>query len=221
MIVGIMDIYRVSEDSNNQGHQPPHPSNTTTNETLPEPTTSQPTPPLPQKQSQPEGTLPKNNEPTPAQKRNISETLSPPPATNEEKNPPNFDSFRTPELKALKKHRFSNSRENLTTLLEEQLLPSKNIIEKGADPSVMKFVQGKTPRWRLRNANWELFSSTIEESLEGFHIPENIDDAVATFTNIITQTARQTIGKTKILRNKIPVPWWNQECEKAIRDSKN
>nr|CAH7721112.1 unnamed protein product [Callosobruchus chinensis] len=52
------------------------------------------------------------------------------------------------------------------------------------------------------------------------NILDNIDLTVRTFTNTIIEAAHSAIGKTKLVHKHNPVPWWNQDCEKVMKESK-
>jgi len=75
-------------------------------------------------------------------------------------------------------------------------------------------------RWSIRKANWDLFSSLIEKKTESLPTPspENIDADVKEFTDIITEAALITIGKSKSSSPRPRVPWWNEEIKKAIQN---
>ncbi|VVC27163.1 Endonuclease/exonuclease/phosphatase, partial [Cinara cedri] len=71
-----------------------------------------------------------------------------------------------------------------------------------------------TPKWLLRNPNWSAFSNTIENLLTTkqfdillqTNLPTDIDNIVETFSNIITQAAESTIGKSQpsFIKKKVP-----------------
>ncbi|XP_057660735.1 uncharacterized protein LOC130896571 [Diorhabda carinulata] len=48
----------------------------------------------------------------------------------------------------------------------------------------------------------------------------DVQKCVLNFNKIILDSASQHIGQTKDIKGHTPVPWWNQDCEKAIREAK-
>lgn len=74
------------------------------------------------------------------------------------------------------------------------------------------------PRWKIKEANRNLFNSLIENSISTLKPPskDDIDDDVNQFSNLITATAKMSIG---IANNKLKrprVPWWNDEIKISI-----
>jgi len=90
-------------------------------------------------------------------------------------------------------------------------------------------INSKKPstKWNLKNANWALFSEKIEYELTQnlFNLNTNgnqseIDSIVTKFTNIILDAANFTIGLKTYQNTKKTVPWWNKECQEAIKTYK-
>jgi hypothetical protein len=77
-------------------------------------------------------------------------------------------------------------------------------------------------RWSIRIANWNLFSSLIEKKTNNLSnpSPENINVDVKEFTDMITETALITKGKSKNSSLRLRVPWWNDEIKKNIQNKK-
>lgn len=75
-------------------------------------------------------------------------------------------------------------------------------------------------RWSIKKANWDIFSSLIEKKTENLPTSslENIDTDVKEFTDMITETALITIGKSKSSFPRPHVPWWNDEIIKAFHN---
>jgi hypothetical protein len=90
-----------------------------------------------------------------------------------------------------------------------------------------KPIEKSTPKWLLRNPDWLSFANKVDNLLatKQFEtllqpIPSfYIDNIVETFSSIITVTATCTIGRSQPFY-KIKVPWWNENCESAIKNYK-
>lgn len=76
-------------------------------------------------------------------------------------------------------------------------------------------------KWRLEKANWVEYQNILNIYLQDFNITEhdNATTLVQNFTKIIIRAAEETIGYKKTSHSK-SVPWWNEDCYKAISDSK-
>lgn len=48
----------------------------------------------------------------------------------------------------------------------------------------------------------------------------NINDIITKFVDIILDAANQSIPKTTGATQKRNTPWWNTECQKAIKEAK-
>lgn len=74
-------------------------------------------------------------------------------------------------------------------------------------------------RWNYEKANWTEYVKMVEE---GLHINEvrNVDDIEVISEKIIgvmKNAAVSNIPKSKGRRKTKMVPWWNKECDEAIR----
>ncbi|KAL4103943.1 hypothetical protein QTP88_019260 [Uroleucon formosanum] len=82
-------------------------------------------------------------------------------------------------------------------------------------------------KWNLSKPNWKLFSELVEHDLILNPIDlnvnitqEHIDSIVNDFSNIILKAANIAIG-IKSRNNKLrTTPWWNSECNNAIKKYK-
>ena len=80
--------------------------------------------------------------------------------------------------------------------------------------------------WSFRNVNWELYKKTISDKCLNKKVSEsleqlNIQGKYNLIINIINEAANETIKRVTIggdKRGKKPVPWWNDKCEKAIKE---
>ena len=73
--------------------------------------------------------------------------------------------------------------------------------------------QQDIPRWREKKANWEQFTVSTDQM-------ENIPDLSPTefikaITTKIQEAAEMSIPKSSGYYTTSPVPWWNEDCEKA------
>lgn len=75
-------------------------------------------------------------------------------------------------------------------------------------------------RWRLNKANWTDFSQHIDDNIHLAKLQDDITATVEDFNKIIIDAAYHAIGKTAHIKKYNAVPWWNEECESAIKASK-
>ncbi len=75
------------------------------------------------------------------------------------------------------------------------------------------------PRWKIENANWEYFQIICaEKCLKLNEIKEiEINEFNNALVNEIILSAEETIPKSKGNRKCKNVPWWNDECSKAVK----
>ena len=72
--------------------------------------------------------------------------------------------------------------------------------------------QTNTYIWNTSKANWGKFTS-----LSKFTSPLNeVDKAINDFTCHINKAANSSMPKITNVRNKRPLPWWNEECKIAV-----
>lgn len=81
------------------------------------------------------------------------------------------------------------------------------------------------PRWKFKKANWEEYRRTIEGVIETLNYLEaktsdEINSIVSHFESIILGAADKAIPKTKSKIGNKNLPWWNEECEHAIKEAK-
>jgi len=70
--------------------------------------------------------------------------------------------------------------------------------------------------WKLAKANWTNFSSKASSNL-GRNYPNDLEDPVEHFTDILTNIANSTILKSKPHSKKRDPIWLNDECMNSIR----
>lgn len=80
-----------------------------------------------------------------------------------------------------------------------------------------KPISTNNKRWKLKTANWQTFT----EEMDKYQLPltnnTQIDHIIEHFTDAINQAAEKSIEKYSNTPKKRQVPWWNQECYKAIK----
>lgn len=76
------------------------------------------------------------------------------------------------------------------------------------------------PRWRINKGNWLLFDELLNECEFVKNKSQNIDELIDDFNTKLKTAGLIAIGKTTFFNKKHPLPWWNPECETAIRQSK-
>ncbi|KAL4135297.1 hypothetical protein QTP88_006915 [Uroleucon formosanum] len=74
--------------------------------------------------------------------------------------------------------------------------------------------------WKIKNANWNLFSSTLEVNTPFLPPPSrtSITTDVSNFTALIQDTAKISIGESlNKITHRPRVPWWNDDIKKSIQ----
>lgn len=66
--------------------------------------------------------------------------------------------------------------------------------------------------------NQELIDNPINMEIDIDQTQINL--IIEKFSNIILEAANKTIGKTNTIKKNKTVPWWNNECDKAIKNYK-
>lgn len=69
-------------------------------------------------------------------------------------------------------------------------------------------------KWRISNANWDLFRNEVDLQLEETSLSDDTDHAIHQLTSIITKSAENHIEKLTIN------PWWNETCNTAVKECK-
>lgn len=74
-------------------------------------------------------------------------------------------------------------------------------------------------KWKLKTANWQLF--TLE--MDNYNLPDtsntNIDEIVKHLTEAVNKAAEKSINSYSSNRKRRQVPWWNQECYEAMKNN--
>lgn len=74
--------------------------------------------------------------------------------------------------------------------------------------------------WNIPKANWNLFALKVEEYLCPLSETATINQLVANFTSGLVKAANEAVGRKSNNPRAHTVPWWNKDCEDAIRESK-
>lgn len=86
-------------------------------------------------------------------------------------------------------------------------------------------------KWKLKKPNWELFSSLLDHTLQNSELHTidftnqnlnqiKMDELILKLSNFITEAATIAIGKSNRPLHRKIVPWWNDECNSAIKKYK-
>lgn len=76
-------------------------------------------------------------------------------------------------------------------------------------------------KWKLNRANWDLYQELLQGRLSNLTIGGDVDTTLAQLNHMIVESAKIAIGKTSNVKRRRVVPWWNQECDQAIKQSKH
>src|SRR5207253_7537495 len=57
----------------------------------------------------------------------------------------------------------------------------------------------------------------FQDSVEDF---DDVGSAVADFTATVTAAAHASIPRSSTKASRLPVPWWNEECKRAVQERK-
>lgn len=75
-------------------------------------------------------------------------------------------------------------------------------------------------KWNLRNPDWKFFQDLFINKLKDVHFNDDIDPLVNEITDLITSTALTSLGQIFYSGKRKSVPWWNNQCESAIKKYK-
>ena len=74
----------------------------------------------------------------------------------------------------------------------------------------------RMPQWNLRKADWTSFTADCVLHLDSMETSaDNLNDELC--ENML-RSANKHIPKTSPLPKRIPVPWWSDDCQRAIRE---
>ena len=72
-------------------------------------------------------------------------------------------------------------------------------------------------KWNLKKADWLKYQTIIENKINALQKNNEIDLLVNSFTDILTQTGEESIGKISNYSKRNLVPWWNDQCKISIK----
>lgn len=75
-------------------------------------------------------------------------------------------------------------------------------------------------RWNIRKADWEKFKSLCTIYIDEKLISEDVDIFTKNFTTAISICAEKSIPTTKPMMSREGVPWWNENCQKALKQKR-
>ena len=77
----------------------------------------------------------------------------------------------------------------------------------------------RVPRWQLQKADWSEFSHLCHNEIvrDAF---DGVEDQISHFTQLLVNIATKTIPKSSANPRSKHKPWFNTDCEEAIKDSK-
>ena len=106
-------------------------------------------------------------------------------------------------------------------VLQESTLGSDHypiLVKIGIEPCVRD--RCKEKRWKLEGANWVNFSKLTSGKCAMLSIDHgmNIDEINHELVEVVIESAKQSIPMRSGNIRKKSVPWWNDNCTKAIRD---
>ena len=85
--------------------------------------------------------------------------------------------------------------------------------------SIQTHEEDHIAKWKLNNANWDLFHSLCDESLTSSSLSDSTD-CIADFTSSLIDISEKCIPKTSTNPKKSN-PWYNDDCKEAIKQRKD
>lgn len=76
---------------------------------------------------------------------------------------------------------------------------------------------GSVSRFDFSRAKWEEFESNIGENLEFINSEGSIDDYNDSLSEVILNAALESIPCRGVPKERVIVPWWNSDCDKAVK----
>ncbi len=77
-------------------------------------------------------------------------------------------------------------------------------------------VEERIPKRIFEKADWDQFKKMREETMTRIDISGKIEEVNNQVTSAIIMAVEEAIPKGKNRGNRKPVPWWNEECHKAV-----
>ena len=76
---------------------------------------------------------------------------------------------------------------------------------------------GTVSRFDFSRAEWDVFEGSIEENLESINSDGSIDDHNNSLSEVILNAALESIPYKGVPKERVIVPWWNSDCDKAVK----
>lgn len=73
--------------------------------------------------------------------------------------------------------------------------------------------------WNIKKIDWELYKSLMTTSYPSITSNTDINVLTENFTSKITHAAKTAIGIKKLNQRKHTTCWWNEDCEKVIKEN--
>lgn len=83
---------------------------------------------------------------------------------------------------------------------------------------IVQTVVERMPRWKFKEANWELFKELCNNNMNEMGEIEEIEELSMKVIEVLRNTAEEVIGKKKTISSRKAVPWRNEKCSKAVRE---
>ena len=73
------------------------------------------------------------------------------------------------------------------------------------------------PRWNLKRANWELFTSHLDDLPDQLETGKSTQQTYARLVDAINEAAEASIPKQKMTTKHRPLPYWSEACTTAVK----
>lgn len=83
-----------------------------------------------------------------------------------------------------------------------------------------KIEKTKRPKWKIKDANWDLFNPLLPPPNHTANLEQSIDASVVSFSESVIQSALASIPMTSSKSSRVPVPWWSEDIKTAIKNRK-
>lgn len=78
-------------------------------------------------------------------------------------------------------------------------------------------VEKKVPRYNFSQAKWDKFQERVQSLVGEIDNEGSVDNWNTSISLMIHEAACSTIPLKQEPRNRMRVPWWNKECDQAVR----
>lgn len=73
-------------------------------------------------------------------------------------------------------------------------------------------------RWIFSSAKWELFTYICEKEMCKIDLNEDIEGVEENIRITLIEAANQSISKSKGKMKRKAVPWWTDDCARAVKE---